>query len=399
MLMVKRSMEHNVENINITMSNNSRGVLAVLGHAGIGHVHSHSSFVQDDSAGFAVVAAIMKKALNADTRIKSVFGDIITGTITVETYQGGVGSSYSRRGLTPYEIELLGRAVGEDGIYTQAAAIKTFGRMYGQGVMETPVALQGAIALAVLDSFYKACPEKVHVTTEKYPGSIDKMAGTVVDVNGVPISLLLNINGSEGGIGPDEDNEGNTAIGSKKELMKLLGMDSVPNIIVESKAYIPALSRNIKNNTFLFRGQEGIDDIKVACALVDAASSFAIPYIIKTDSLPVIEGQLKSATVNFANSVISLASELMEADSSKDKVAIIADIAKLISEDAGGISFMTNELHDVVRSAGIVPGTAAVISLLVPEEYINYWKIPVLNLEDVDQYIKLILGAVQKIAS
>jgi len=36
----------------VKVSENNTGVLAVLGHAGVGHVHSHSGFVQDDSAGF-----------------------------------------------------------------------------------------------------------------------------------------------------------------------------------------------------------------------------------------------------------------------------------------------------------------------------------------------------------
>lgn len=84
----------------------------------------------------------------------------------------------------------------------------------------------------------------------------------------------------------------------------------------------------------------------------------------------------------------------MTAETSTDKVSIIADIAKLISEDAGGISFMSNELNDVVRSAGIVPNTAAIISLIVPKDYINYWKIPILDSEDIKQYIQFILETV-----
>jgi len=386
-----------MDNCTISISDKKQGSLAVVGHVGVGHVHSHSSFVQDDSAGFAVVASIMKKALKVNTRIKSVTGDSVTGTITVETYGGGIGRTYSRRGLTPYEIELLNRVVDEDGIYTQTAAIKTFGRMYGQGVMETAVSLQGAIALSVLDSFYKKAPDKIYITTEKFEGLIDKMAATVVDINGIPVSLLLNINGSDGGIGPNEDNEGNTLLGQKGELMKMLGMDKVPNIIVESKAYIPDMAKDIQMNTFLFRAQDEIDNLSVAKALVDAAEYLDIPYILKTDSLPLVKGQLEKATKDFAEKIIRLGECLKLSDTSKDKVSHIAEIAKLISEDAGGISFMSNSLHEVVRSAGIVPGTAAIISLLVPQEYINYWKIPILDSEDVSKYLEIILLAITKI--
>lgn len=383
-----------MKNITVSISDKNKGLFSIFGHAGIGHVHSHSSFVQDDSAGFAVVAYLMRDALKVDTNIKKITGDITNGLITVETYGGGIGQSFSRRGLTPYEIELLKRAIDEDGIFTQRIAIKVFGRMYGQGIAEPSVALQGAIALSVLDTFYKKSPEKVQVTTQKYDGLIDKMAAMVVDVNELSVSLLLNINGSEGGIGPNEDNEGNTALGQKAELIKKFKMDEVPNIIVESKAYIPDFSKILSENTFLFRAQEGIDNVKVAKAMSFAANEMKLPYILKTDSLPMVKDQLKKATMDFSDKIIVLGEKLKSADLSLDKVEIIAELAKLISEDAGGISFMSNKLHEEVRSAGIVPGTAAIISLLVPSEYINYWKIPVLEAKDIDGYLNIILNGI-----
>lgn len=383
----------------VSVSNNPKGVYGVVGHVGVGHVHSHNSFVQDDSAGFAVVASLMREALEVDTRIKKVLGDPITGTIMIETYGGGVGKTFARRGITPSEADLLNRAVNEDGIYTQSAAVKTFGRMYGQGVMETPVALQGAIALAVLDSFYKKAPDKVHITMGKYEGRIDKMASAVINIGGIDISLLLNINGSEGGVGPDEDNEGNTALGEKAEIMKAVGLDSIPTIIVESKANIPAIGDKISQPTFMFRAQEKIDDITVANALVYAAEHLEVPYILSTDVLPQVSGQLAKATADFADRMITLGEELKKVNYSADKVRIIAEMAKLISEDAGGISFMSNNLHEEVRGVGIVPGTSAVISLLVPVMYKNYWKIPMLDASDIDGYRKIILYAISKMFS
>lgn len=388
-----------MNNSRVFVSDNTKGVYGVVGHAGIGHVHSHNSFVQDDSAGFAVVASLMREALEVDTGIKNVLGDPITGTIMVETYGGGIGKTFARRGITPAEADMLSRAVNEDGIYTQSVALKTFGRIYGQGVMETPVALQGAIALAVLDSFYKKAPDKVHITTGKYEGRIDKMASVVVNIGGIDVSLLLNINGSEGGIGPDEDNEGNTALGEKAEIMKAVGLDNIPTIVVESKANIPAYGNKISQPTFLYRAQDKIDDITVANAMAYAAEVLEVPYILSTDALPQVSGQLARATAGFADKIITLGEELKKADYSADKVRIIADMARLISEDAGGISFMTNTLHEEVRGAGMVPGTSAVISLLVSAEYINYWKIPMLDASDIDKYRKIILLAINKMFS
>ncbi|MCQ4922489.1 hypothetical protein [Tissierella carlieri] len=381
----------------ITISNKTKSKIAIVGHVGVGHVHSHSSFVQDDSVGFAVVASLMREVLNVDTRIKHVKGDLLKGDMVVETYGGGIGRTFCRRGITPMELELMNRAVDEDGIYTQRTAIKAFGRMYGQGVMEVPAALQGAIALAVLDSFHKKNPNKVHITSQKYSGRIDKMAGMIADINGIPVSLLLNINGSEGGIGPNEDNEGNTAIGVKGELMKSIGIDNIPTIIVESKAYIPKVSDDIEELTFLFRAQEGLDNLFLAKVLSEAAKEAGIPYIYFTDSLPQEKGQLAKATVDFANKIIRLGEELKSVDDSTDKVEILADMAKLISEDAGGVTFMSNSLHEVVRSPGIVPDNAAVISLLVPTEYIKYWKIPMLSVDDINGYKEIIIGAIDRI--
>jgi hypothetical protein len=55
---------------------------------------------------------------------------------------------------------------------------------------------------------------------------------------------------------------------------------------------------------------------------------------------------------------------------------------------------------------GLEPGTGAVLSLLVPPAYIQWWKIPLLTARDVDNYLRIItatinqmkdqLGALQK---
>lgn len=383
----------------IHVSTHQKGTLAVVGHAGIGHVHSHSAFVQDDSAGFAVVASLMRDALQTDTRIKDVLIDINAGKITVETYSGGIGSTFARRGITPWEIEKLESVIGKDGIYTQKLAIEAFGRMYGQGVTEVPVALQGAIALAVLDAFHKSNPEKVQVTQGHYPGLIDKMVASVIEADGMTISLLLVVNGSVGGIGPSEDNEGNTGYGPKGVLMRQFGMDHTPTIIVESKAYMPGYAKEISENTFLFRAQEGVDQLKVGDALAQAASFLNLPHLYKKDTLPKEKDALKKATQSFAAKIISLATQLEQADATGEKVRLVADLARLISEDAGGISFMTSSIHQEVRSAGIVPGTAAIISLLVPEAYKSYWKIPILEEEDLHRYREVILLAAKQLTA
>ena len=42
-----------------------------------------------------------------------------------------------------------------------------------------------------------------------------------------------------------------------------------------------------------------------------------------------------------------------------------------LSPRMGGVIFMSNALNDVVRGAGLVPGTGAVLSIAVPKSYLD----------------------------
>jgi hypothetical protein len=51
--------------------------IGIAGHAGIGHTLCPGGVIQDDSLGFSVAAALIRDALQADTRIASAFADRI----------------------------------------------------------------------------------------------------------------------------------------------------------------------------------------------------------------------------------------------------------------------------------------------------------------------------------
>ena len=123
----------------VKISEKQQGLYGIVGHVGVGHVHSHSGFVQDDSAGYAVASNILKQAVDVDTNIKTVEVNLETGEITVTLPSGGCGTAKARRGFTPAEQELAQRAVGQDATFTQNVAVHTFGRIYGQGALETAV--------------------------------------------------------------------------------------------------------------------------------------------------------------------------------------------------------------------------------------------------------------------
>jgi len=389
-----------MKDISIRLSKKEHGLYGISGHVGVGHIHSHSGFVQDDSAGFAVAAAILKKALPVDTAIREVGADVMSGEITVTTNGGGTGHAVPRRGLSPTEVDMLReRGAGLDAIYTQVAAIKVFGRMYGQGVSEVATAFQGACALAALDTFVKAAPGNFHVMNEKLSKRLDTAACTVIDINGVPVALMLVINFTEGGIGPDEDYEGNTMWTDKGRIMKEVGLDEVPTVVIESKAFNPALAKDLDVEKILVRAQKNVDNMELAAALVAAAQRNQIPYRLCDDVMPLAPGSMKKATVELADRIIALGEEFRTIDTGQDKVRISAALAKLVSEDMGGVTFMGNTVNDLARGAGLMPHTGAIVSMIVPAKYNECVKIPMLTPSDTDVYMTVVLEGVLDFAA
>lgn len=382
----------------VKFSERQKGVLGISGHAGVGHVHSHSGFVQDDSAGLAAAALILKKALPVDTGISEVQASMKEGRITVRTNGGGEASASPRRGIAPFEKELLEtRGVNLDAAFSQNAAVRVFGRMYGQGVSETAACFQGACALAVLDTFVKAAPRRFHVSTPAgKSGYLDKAITTVLDVDGIPMALMLLVNFSEGGIGPAEDYEGNVPWDFKEPVMKAVGLDTVPTILIESKAYIPAFAPDLAENMLMLRAEEGTDNVTLAETLLKTAQERQIPCCLKTNAMPLAPGSLAKATAAYADRLIVLAGQLKAADDCMEKVRLTAELAELVSQDAGGVTFMGNTVNDQMRGAGIIPGSHAILSMIVTTKYKEYVKIPMLTEEDAEHYVTVILNGMKR---
>src|SRR6056297_3743760 len=127
--------------------------ICIAGHVGAGHVFSHSGFVQDDSQGFALVSSMLCSATGVSPMIAEVETDRAEGSVTVKTVSGGTGRGLPRRGITPFEEQLMAGIKGENGCFPQRCAMKALGRMYGHGISEVPVALEYAISEALLNSF------------------------------------------------------------------------------------------------------------------------------------------------------------------------------------------------------------------------------------------------------
>ena len=222
----------------IQLSTAPRGVIGLVGHVGCGHAHSTNGFIQDDSAGLAALLALFQEATDLPLTIAEVKAQTgRNGSFEVVTVSGGVGRATARRGITPQEARLARAVEGQEALRTQSLAINAFGRIYGQGAHEAPVALQTAIANAALDSFVKAFPERFHHADEELPGNCGRIIGTVLDFGGIPVSAMALSNASIGGIGPNEDLEGNVYLHGKKAVMTPLDLQKIPSLVIESKVF------------------------------------------------------------------------------------------------------------------------------------------------------------------
>lgn len=369
--------------------------VVVTGHVGCGHAHSHGGLVQDDSAGFCAVMALFQEAVPLGEGAFLVDSVEVAGdSFVVRTLKGGTGRARARRGITPFEADLASRARGKDASFCQAVAMECFGRLYGQGASETPVALETALALACVDAVHRNRGRNpFFLVEEDVPGNVGRIIGGVFELGSaepvVPVGLVGVVNATSGGIGPNEDLEGNVARGAKGEAMASLGMTGAPTIVLESKAYVPGISDKLSRNAFLVRSQEGVDNAAVARSLEKAAQIEGFPVSRIDSAFPRRTGALRKATEFLAERVCSLAKELSAARASHEKVRIVSELLLLLSQDAGGCTFMSDGLHDEAGSAGLEPGTAAVLSLAVTAEEKERFQIPIFAPEERMAYVRI----------
>ena len=383
----------------ISLSNQSKGVLGVVGHVGCGHCHSHSNQVQDDSAGLAVVLALFQAATGVSLVIKDIRVQAgVSGFFEVETEAGGLGRAYPRRGVTLQEARAAKGLVGQEAVLTQALVFDAFGRCYGQGIHEAPVSLQTAIANAALDTFAKNFPHHFQSGIEDISGSCGLVAGAVLDIDGIPVSVLGTVNASEGGIGPNEDLEGNVALGIKRLLMDRLGLLDLPTIVIEGKIYNEKYLSDIDGCSFVVRADNELDNLVVAQSIVNAGASIDIPVLFKENAVPRITNGMANTTQALGAKIAELGEQLKSAGSSQEKVAILADLAVLISQDGGGSSFMSNTLNQIVGGAGMMPGTSAVFNYVVTKDYIAEVVVPFLTTDDLQRYVQLTLLSIKELA-
>jgi hypothetical protein len=283
---------------------------------------------------------------------------------------------------------------GKDALFSQTVASETFGRVYGQGVAEVPACFQAALSLAVLDSLKKAAPEHIYMVPE-HSKNAGAVLGAVINIGEIPLSVVIPVNFSPGGIGPDEDWEGSFMIGQKGEMMKSLGFP-LPTIVVESKVFNP-LSLCIAENQFFIRVSRERGDTRVSEALREACLDLGLPYLYRDDIFSYDSEAFHGRVISFANRLENLATDLRAAEHAADKVRIIAELARMVSEDAAGFTFMSKDVYGTAEIPGLEPSTSAVLSLLVTEKYIKENVIPLLNEQEREEYIAVIMNAISRL--
>lgn len=376
----------------IKFSKKKFGSIGVVGHVGCGHCHSVNGQVQDDSVGLAVILYFFQKVTKLSLEIFDITFD--ENKIIVNLKNGGIGYGIARRGITPFEKNIIKNLIGKEALMTHTIVLKEFGRIYGQGVLEVPVALQSAIANALLDGFYKNFPDNFKITKENIGDNYGYILGSVLDIGNISVSFLATVNATLGGIGPNEDLEGNSNYFSKKLIVEYFKLDKIPTIVLESKFFNNAL-QDLKTDTFIIRGDKEDDNIDVVNALIQACSILNYPYwYYDLGSMKRKIDSLKLKTIDIGQKIERLGNQLALANLSEEKVRIVSELATIVSQDCGGVTFMSNHIHNEIGGVGLIKQTGAVLSLGVSKKYINENIIPYLTEEDLEKYYQIVLKTI-----
>jgi hypothetical protein len=373
-------------------------VIGIAGHAGTGHCHSHNQYLQEDSGGLAAVLTLFQEASGLPLTIRSVTAETgIHGRFIVETVSGGIGLGAPRRGITVHEARLAKALEGRDAVRTQTLVMEAFGRIYGQGVHEAPAALQTAIANAAVDSFIKNYPERFVHAVEDIADCCGLIAGALLEIDGIPLAVLSTVNATPDGTGPVEDLEGNAFGGAKKKVMAALGMGELPTFIIEGKVYAPAYSDAAEEAYFLVRADPVDDNPVVAAALEASAKKLGYRVVFRDDVMKRVPGALEASTKKLGDAIIAAGKDLKNARFAQEKRRALMTLARLVSEDGAGVSFMSDRLHEVIGGTGAMPGTGAVISLIVPKAYHDAHVFPFFTEDELARLVAVVKGAVPEL--
>ncbi len=369
---------------NIHFSKATQPLVAIAGHIGVGHSYSANGIVQEDSHGFAVLSYLLAQALDIDITITKASFNHNNTEVTIHTKNGAAGVACLDEGFTPWEVEFICKNIaGVKSYAPQSLAQQLFGRITGHGVHKSACVLCEAVSKAILNSFKDNCSEHFLYAKDDQQNSTGCFLGAIMDFGTIPVACLLTINASVNGTGPNEDTEGNIGLGNKYDIMQQLNMLDIPTIILESKQYTSAVGDKLDKTHFCVRWDQEHDNPVVAECLAEAAKELNYPVLTFDHAYPRHQNQLEKFGNLLADKLTILAQDFGKAQKSSEKIIIAEQIATIAAKDLGGAIFMSNTINNIVGNGGLYPGTAAVLSLAVSKDYIQHWKIPFAEQEEI----------------
>lgn len=217
-------------------------------------------------------------------------------------------------------------------------------------------------------------------------------------IHGLDVSVMALVNATAGGIGPNEDVEGNVDLYGKTAVMERFGLRRAPTLLVEGKVCAKPLSPVISEPTFLIRAYPSDDNPAAARAYIRAAERLGFPAVYREELLARDPKAMRSLTEQMGRRLEALGIALQRAASSAEKVAIAAEVNRFASEELGGITFMSEDIHAVMGGVGQIPGTTACMSLFIPDEELKAAVIPVLSMADANRFADMLYEGLRELA-
>jgi len=180
--------------------------------------------------------------------------------------------------------------------------------------------------------------------------------------------------------------------------MDRIDLSCLPTIILESKAYVPSVSDTLEEDFFWVRYNKEFDNPAVGRALIAAVGHAGLPQLQSDTAYPRKTGEMRNNAVLLGRKIIALGQQIERAESAAEKVRLVGELAILVSQDSGGMTFMTDAVHEIAAGGGLVPGTAAVLSMAVSKATIERCLVPDFTRTDAMHYLT-VTGLAIKILS
>lgn len=151
----------------------------------------------------------------------------------------------------------------------------------------------------------------------------------------------------------------------------------------------------ITSSTFLVRAYPEDDNVVAAQSYINAARRLGYPTIYLDNLLGRDPNAMRNLARAQGENIIRLGEALRDAQMAVEKVRIAAELNEFCSQELGGITFMSEKVHQVMGGVGMIPGTCACLSLFIPHSQLERDVIPVLSEADAGKFADIVLAAAE----